>query len=116
METKSIIRALGALAHESRLAIFRLLVQAGTEGLPVGVIGTRLDLAPATLSFHLATLRRAGLVTTRRVGRTLYQSADYACMARLVDDLTANCCGESSSATLDACDARLLQTRSCVNR
>ncbi|HLW74579.1 MAG TPA: metalloregulator ArsR/SmtB family transcription factor [Gammaproteobacteria bacterium] len=92
MEAKNAIRALSALAHETRLAIYRLLVQAGKEGLAVGAIGEKLKLAPATLSFHLAGLRHAGLVTARREGRTLYQAADYAAMNGLVGYLSENCC------------------------
>ena len=92
MESKAVIRALGALAHESRLAIYRLLVQAGPAGLAVGAIGERLELAPATLSFHLAGLRHAGLVVERREGRTLYQSADYPAMDGLIGYLSENCC------------------------
>ena len=92
MESKAAIRALGALAHESRLAIYRLLVQAGPQGLAVGAIGAKLDLAPATLSFHLAGLRHAGLVSERREGRTLYQAADFSAMNGLVGYLSENCC------------------------
>ena len=92
MESKKAVRALGALAHESRLAIYRLLVQAGPAGLPVGAIGEKLKLAPATLSFHLAGLKHAGLVSARRDGRTLYQAADYAAMNGLVAYLSENCC------------------------
>ena len=92
MESKTAIRALGALAHESRLAIYRLLVQAGPEGLAVGAIGEKLKLAPATLSFHLAGLRHAGLVMERREGRTLYQSADYGAMNSFLGYLSENCC------------------------
>ncbi|HEV7163912.1 MAG TPA: metalloregulator ArsR/SmtB family transcription factor [Gammaproteobacteria bacterium] len=92
MEQKNIIRALGALAHESRLAIYRLLVQAGPEGLAVGAIGEKLKLAPATLSFHLAGLRHAGLISARREGRTLYQAADYGAMNGLIGYLSENCC------------------------
>ncbi|HEY1773609.1 MAG TPA: metalloregulator ArsR/SmtB family transcription factor [Gammaproteobacteria bacterium] len=92
MESKIAIRALGALAHESRLAIYRLLVQAGPAGLAVGAIGEKLDLAPATLSFHLAGLRHAGLVSERREGRTLYQAADFGAMDGLVGYLSENCC------------------------
>ncbi|MHB1544034.1 MAG: ArsR/SmtB family transcription factor [Gammaproteobacteria bacterium] len=103
MELYSATRALGALAHDTRLAIFRLLVQAGPGGLCVGEIGKRLDLAPATLSFHLATLRQAGLVATRRTGRTLYQAANYTVMGALVDYLTANCCGEAGGGSAGAC-------------
>ena len=92
MESKSTVRALGALAHESRLAIYRLLVQAGPEGLAVGAIGEELGLAPATLSFHLAGLKHAGLVTARREGRTLYHAADYEAMNGLIGYLSENCC------------------------
>ncbi len=92
MESKTVIGALGALAHESRLDIYRLLVQAGPAGLAVGAIGDKLDLAPATLSFHLAGLRHAGLVSERREGRTLYQAADFSAMNGLVGYLSENCC------------------------
>jgi DNA-binding transcriptional ArsR family regulator len=92
MESKTVIRALGALAHESRLAIYRLLVQAGPEGLAVGAIGGKLDLAPATLSFHLAGLRHAGLVSERREGRTLFQAADFGAMNSVIGYLSENCC------------------------
>ena len=92
MESNTAVRALGALAHENRLAIYRLLVQAGEGGLAVGAIGEKLKLAPATLSFHLAALRHSGLVTERREGRTLYQAADYAAMNGLVGYLSENCC------------------------
>ena len=92
MESKTAVRALGALAHEHRLAIYRLLVQAGETGLAVGAIGDKLKLAPATLSFHLAALRQAGLVTARRDSRTLYQAADYGAMNGLIGYLSENCC------------------------
>lgn len=92
MESSIAIRALGALAHESRLAIYRLLVQAGPAGLPVGAIGERLGLAPATLSFHLAGLRHAGLVSERREGRTLFQATDFSAMNGLIGYLSENCC------------------------
>lgn len=92
MESKAVIRALSALAHESRLAIYRLLVQAGPEGLAVGAIGDKLELAPATLSFHLTALRHAGLVTARRESRTLYQAADFGVMNTLIGYLSENCC------------------------
>lgn len=92
MEQNTAVRALGALAHDTRLTIYRLLVQAGPQGLAVGTIGEKLNLAPATLSFHLASLRHAGLVTERREGRTLFQSADYDAMNGLVGYLSENCC------------------------
>lgn len=92
MESNTAILALGALAHESRLAIYRLLVQAGPAGMAVGAIGEELDLAPATLSFHLAGLRHAGLVNERREGRTLFQAADFGAMDGLIGYLSENCC------------------------
>ena len=92
METTQAIQALSALAQESRLAIFRLLVQAGSKGLAAGTIGEQLDLPPATLSFHLAGLTRAGLAQSRQEGRFVIYSADYAAMNALVGFLTENCC------------------------
>ena len=92
METKQAVQALSALAQESRLAIFRLLVQAGPTGMAAGAIGEELDLPPATLSFHLAGLTRAGLAQSRQEGRFVIYSADYAAMNALVGFLTENCC------------------------
>ena len=92
METKLAVQTLSALAQESRLAIFRLLVQAGPEGLAAGAIGEKLGLPPATLSFHLAGLTRAGLAQSRQEGRFVIYSADYAAMNALVGFLTENCC------------------------
>ena len=92
METKQAIQALSALAQETRLAIFRLLVQAGPAGLAAGAIGEKLDLPPATLSFHLAGLARAGLAQSRQEGRFVIYTADYAAMNTLVGFLTDNCC------------------------
>lgn len=83
---------LAALGHEARLSIFRLLVEAGGEGLNAGHIGARLGLPPATLSFHLAHLARVGLVAGRREGRFIFYAADFAAMDALVAFLTANCC------------------------
>lgn len=102
MESKTAVRALGSLAHVTRLAIFRLLVQAGEGGLAVGSIGEQLKLAPATLSFHLAGLRHAGLVTARRDGRTIYHAADYAAMNSLLGYLSENCC-QGQVCTVDFC-------------
>ena len=98
METTQAIEALGALAHESRLAIFRLLVQAGPGGLAAGVIGEKLELPPATLSFHLAHLARSGLASSRQDGRFVIYSADFENMNALVEFLTDNCCGGKSCA------------------
>jgi DNA-binding transcriptional ArsR family regulator len=92
METTEALQSLSALAQESRLAIFRLLVQAGPAGMPAGAIGEALGLPPATLSFHLAGLTRAGLARSRQEGRFVIYSADYAAMNALVGFLTDNCC------------------------
>lgn len=93
MEASVIIRALGALAQEHRLAAFRLLVQAGAEGLPAGVIAERLDMAASSMSFHLSALTHAGLVTQRRQSRLIIYTANYAAMNGLMAYLTENCCG-----------------------
>ena len=93
MEKKVIIAGLAALAQESRLEIFRLLVKSGPDGAPAGEIAARLGLPGATLSFHLKELRQAGLVTCRRAGRSLIYAADFAAMSGLVGYLTENCCG-----------------------
>ena len=98
METSQIIEALSALAQETRLAVYRLLVERGSEGMPAGAIGDKLDLPPATLSFHLAHLSRAGLVHSRQDGRFVIYSADFETMNRLVGYLTENCCGGASCA------------------
>jgi DNA-binding transcriptional ArsR family regulator len=92
MEMNQVVQTLSALAQESRLAIFRLLVQAGPEGLAAGAIGEKLGLPPATLSFHLAGLTRAGLAQSRQEGRFVIYNADYAAMNALVGFLTENCC------------------------
>ena len=99
METKQAIQALSALAQESRLSIFRLLITAGRNGLPAGVIGEKLDLPPATLSFHLAGLTRAGLAQSRQDGRFVIYSANYENMNGLVAFLTENCCSGSACQT-----------------
>ncbi|SMC25362.1 transcriptional regulator, ArsR family [Andreprevotia lacus DSM 23236] len=92
MESKVAVTTLAALAQETRLSIFRLLVTAGPEGLAVGRIGEALGVAPATLSFHLKELAHAGLVGTRQEGRFIYYSANYAAMNELLSFLTENCC------------------------
>jgi ArsR family transcriptional regulator len=92
MDTKDIVRGLGALAQESRLAIFRLLVEQGPAGLTVGRIAEALELAPATLSFHLKELAAAGLIDARQDGRFIHYSANFEAMSELVSYLTVNCC------------------------
>jgi ArsR family transcriptional regulator len=98
MEKALAIAALGALAHETRLSIFRILVQRGPEGLPAGAIADRLRVPPSSLSFHLAHLRRAGLILQRRESRQLIYSTDYTGMNDLMGYLTENCCGGDASA------------------
>jgi DNA-binding transcriptional ArsR family regulator len=101
MKTATVIEALGALAHEHRLAIYRLLVEQGPVGLPAGVISQRVGLVPSSLTFHLQSLQRAGLITQLRASRQLIYSADYGVMTALVGYLTDNCCaaGDGSCAT-----------------
>ena len=98
METIRALEALSALAQETRLKVYRLLVEAGPRGLPAGRIGEELDLPPATLSFHLAHLARAGLAKSRQEGRFVIYSADFENMNALVGYLTENCCGGRSCA------------------
>ncbi len=98
-ETNGIVDALAALAQEHRLALFRLLVQAGQNGLPAGIIAQRLGMPGSTLSFHLAHLTRSGLIRQRRESRSLIYTADYAAMTALIGYLMENCCGGA------ACDA-----------
>jgi ArsR family transcriptional regulator, arsenate/arsenite/antimonite-responsive transcriptional repressor len=93
MDEKRAIAALGALAQETRLALFRLLVTAGPAGLPAGVIAERLGVQPSSLSFHLAQLVHANLITQRRLSRQLIYSAEYGAMNALLAYLTENCCG-----------------------
>jgi len=101
MEISIAVSALSALAQESRLEIFRFLVQAGKNGVPAGTIAQRLDLPPSTLSFHLSQLKQAGLLTCRRESRTLFYSANYDSMNGLLAYLTENCCqGQSEDCEL----------------
>src|ERR1700686_5154429 len=92
METSDAVAALAALAQDNRLEIFRLLVQAGPEGLAAGRVAEALGLAPNTLTFHFDRLRVAGLVTVRRDGRSMIYAARYETMNGLLAFLTANCC------------------------
>lgn len=92
MNIDAAVAALGALAQEHRLALFRLLVQAGDDGLPAGAIAGKLGIPNSSLSFHLAQLRGAGLITQERQHRSLIYRANYPAMNGLVDYLTENCC------------------------
>ena len=107
MENEDALAALSALAQETRLAIFRLLVEAGAEGRAVGSIGEALGLPSATLSFHLKELKNAGLVAVRRESRSLIYSASFATMNDLIAFLTRNCCGGD----MTACDLTKIPAR-----
>jgi ArsR family transcriptional regulator, arsenate/arsenite/antimonite-responsive transcriptional repressor len=100
MKSNIVVRALGALAHESRLAIFRALVVAGPEGLAAGDIAQQLGVSPSSLSFHLKDLSHAGLVDARQDGRFIFYSANFNAMSGLIGFLTENCCeGRTCSAS-----------------
>ncbi|MDJ0388085.1 metalloregulator ArsR/SmtB family transcription factor [Roseomonas sp. E05] len=111
MEPKQAAAALGALAHEHRLAAYRLLVEAGPEGLPAGAIAERLGTPSSTLTFHLQQLRHAGLVTQRRLSRQIIYAMAPAAMNALVAYLTENCCGVQASCT-PACEPAASAARS----
>jgi len=101
MEIQYAIPALASLAQESRLAIFRTLVQAGPEGLPAGKVGELTGIAPSSLSFHLKELAHADMVSARQEGRFIIYTANFATMNALIEFLTENCCG--GNACLPAC-------------
>jgi DNA-binding transcriptional ArsR family regulator len=103
MEKSEALAALGALAQETRLDIYRLLVQAGPDGMAAGQIGERLSLPSATLAFHLKELKIAGLATCTRNGRSLIYAAEYPVMNALLFYLTENCCGRPSNQCLPVC-------------
>src|SRR6201991_2627342 len=103
MEKSDAVAALAALAQDNRLAVFRLLVQAGPDGLPAGAVAEALDVAPNTLTFHFDRLRTAGLVTVRRDGRSMIYVAQFAQMNALLGFLTENCCGGASCAPAAEC-------------
>jgi ArsR family transcriptional regulator, arsenate/arsenite/antimonite-responsive transcriptional repressor len=104
MDRQRVIAALGALAQKTRLDLFRLLVARGPEGLPAGVIAERLAVQPSSLSFHLAQLVHAGLITQRRLGRQLIYSAEYGAMNALLGYLTENCCGQGAGVCAPCCE------------
>lgn len=105
LQTRDAVLALEALAQQSRLDIFRLLVEAGPAGMPAGAIAGRMALPAATLSFHLAQLKHAGLLACRRDGRSLIYSAEFGVMNALVAFLTDNCCGGASACCVPAASA-----------
>lgn len=103
MEKTDVNAALAALAQDNRLDIFRLLVEAGPEGMPAGAVATALDLAPNTLTFHFDRLRTAGLVTVRRDGRSMIYAAQFKTMNSLLGYLTENCCSGAKCAPAAEC-------------
>jgi ArsR family transcriptional regulator, arsenate/arsenite/antimonite-responsive transcriptional repressor len=106
MESTTAVTALAALTPSSRLALYRVLVQAGPEGIAPGALSERLDIPAPTLSFHLKALSHAGLVDDRREGRNIFYTANYAQMNALVGFLTDNCCGGRSCKPSQAAPAR----------
>lgn len=96
MKSKDAVAALSALAQESRLGVYRLLVRAGPEGMAAGAIADKLGLPPPTLSFHLKELSNAGLAVSRQDGRYVIYSANFGNALKLVNFLTENCCGGQS--------------------
>jgi DNA-binding transcriptional ArsR family regulator len=103
MQTRHAVTALGALAHDYRLAIYRLLVEQGPAGLAAGAIGEAVGLAPSSLTFHLQNLHRAGLIVQRRESRSLIYSVDFDAINDLVGYLTENCCAGSAASCATAC-------------
>ena len=97
MEIRQAVERLGALAHETRLSVFRMLVRRGPIGLPAGEIATRMEISPPNASFHLAELARVGLVTAKRDGRSVIYSVDFSTSLGLVDYLKENCCAEDAA-------------------
>lgn len=103
MDSGQAVQALGALAHDTRLAIFRMLVERGPDGLSAGVIADRLGIPPSSLTFHVQHLHRAGLITQRRLSRQLIYAADFTAMTGLVGFLTENCCGRADAVYAPVC-------------
>ena len=117
MEMPNAVAALSALAQENRLQIFRLLVQAGPEGMAAGQVAEKLDLAPNTLTFHFDRLRFAGLVSVHRDGRCMIYAARFAAMNDLVAFLTENCCqGTQACAPVAVCQPKGAPRHEAVSR
>ena len=98
MKPAQVVKALSALAQPTRLALYRLLVTSGPDGLAAGKIAEKLKASPATMSFHFKTLSHAGLVESRQDGRFIYYAANFTVMNGMVDYLTENCCGGDEQA------------------
>src|SRR5690349_21713772 len=114
MKPVQAVNALSALGHETRLAIYRLLVERGPDGLSAGVIADRLAMPPSSLTFHLQHLHRAGLISQRRLSRQLIYAADFAAMNALLGYLTENCCGRGTA--VPACNPALPASRPAAKR
>ena len=112
MDTSTALKSLVGLAHDNRLAIFRLLVEQGPSGIAAGQIGERLALAPATTSFHLKELTHAGLALARPESRYIYYSANYSAMNALIAYLTDNCCRRSGSCLTPCAPTRVAAVNS----
>ena len=105
MEMKEAVKALAALAHDSRLAIYRLLVQAGPEGLPAGQLAEMMQIPPSSLSFHLKELVNADLLVSQQSGRFVIYAAKYDSMNELLSFMTENCCGGNPcTTTIECCE------------
>src|ERR1700688_4908313 len=104
MNGNQAVESLGALAHENRLAIFRMLVERGPDGLSAGIIAEQLGMPPSSLTFHVQHLHRAGLVTQRRVSRQLIYAADFDSMNGLIAFLTENCCSQADATCAPVCN------------
>ena len=102
MKPAQVVKALAALAQPTRLAIYRLLVARGPEGMAAGQVADKLKVAPATMSFHFRTLSHAGLVESRQDGRFIYYAANFTVMNAMVAYLTENCCGGNPDACMPA--------------
>ena len=114
MKKMEAVAALAALAQDNRLDVFRLLVEAGPEGMPAGAVASALDLAPNTLTFHFDRLRAAGLVTVRRDGRSMIYAARFETMNALLSYLTENCCGGAPCAPAVECKPAVVSRRKKV--
>ena len=114
MDKQVAIASLGALAQETRLDVYRLLVTQGPAGLPAGAIADTLGVLPASLTFHLKELQHAGLITQRRLGRQLIYAAEYGAMNDLLGYLTENCCGRGAAAQI--CEPAVAPVVSPISR
>ena len=103
MKVKQVVNALSALAQDTRLGIYRLLVQQGPAGMPAGTVAAKLGVPPSSLSFHLRLLMHAGLVKQERQGRQLIYAGNFEAMNDLIAYLTENCCGRGAAACEPAC-------------